>query len=109
MEESKVYVSLTQKKVYLYPDESPWEFKITAYQEIVPVFEKLFQQLNYIEVDNFFRAHIPFIPYHKDKENDQYDERMMKLYALIHEYTDEDSKRFIEQLPYFREANYQYE
>ena len=100
---NKVYVSVTRRKVYIYPDESPWEFEVIANREIIPVFNKLFEQLGSVEASNFWRAHIPIKAYHFDKENDQYDRRLKKVYALIHEFGDEDSRSFIEQLPYFNE------
>ena len=34
-------------------------------------------------------------------ENDEIDKRLMKIYALVHEYGDDDTKAFVEQLPYF--------
>lgn len=98
---NKVYVSVKSQKLYLYPDESPWEFEIAVNREIIPVFQRLFDQLEDVEISNFWRAHIPIKSYHFDKENDQYDRRMKKLYALIHEFGDEESKHFVEQLPYF--------
>ncbi|WP_391116552.1 transposase [Psychrobacillus sp. L3] len=101
---NKVYVSVTNKKVFSYPDESPWEFEVVANREIIPVFQKLFEQLSTVEASNFWRAHIPIRLYHEDRENDQYDRRMKKIYALIHEFGDEESKIFIEQLPYFNES-----
>lgn len=100
---NKVYISVTQRKVYIYPNESPWEFEVIANRDIIPVFHKLFEQLGTVEASNFWRAHIPIKEYHLDKENDQYDKRLKKVYALIHEFGNEESKSFIEQLPYFIE------
>lgn len=101
---NKVYVSVTNKKVFSYPDESPWEFEVVANREIIPVFQKLFEQLSITETSNFWRAHIPIRYYHLDKENDDYDTKMKKIYALIHEFGDQESKTFVEQLPYFNES-----
>ncbi len=41
------------------------------------------------------------IAIHFDEQNDEVDKRLMKLYALIHEYGDQDTKKFIEQMPYY--------
>ncbi|TQR18032.1 transposase [Psychrobacillus vulpis] len=100
---NKVYISVSNQQVFTYPDESPWEFEVITNREIIPVFQKLFEQLGDVEESNFWRAHIPFRSYHLDKENDNYDKRMKKVYALIHEFGDEETKAFIEQLPYFKE------
>lgn len=101
MSKETLYVSISDQRLYRYPDESPWEFKIEVDREMVPVFQQLFSQINNIEFANFWRAHLPYVPYHMDKENDQIDYRTKKLYALVHEYGDQESKEFIEQLPYF--------
>ena len=79
---SKVYVSIMHQAVYMNPKESPWEFEVLVDREIVPVFQKLFEQLNYVEGINFWRAHIPIKPYHMDKNNDQYDLKKKKVYKM---------------------------
>lgn len=100
----KVYISVKSQQVYAYPDESQWEFEVTATRNEIKVFERLFYQLKNVQSRNFLRAHEPMSvkPYHVDGENDQYDRRLKKVYAWIHEFTSEESKRFIEQLPYFQ-------
>ena len=103
MSDCKAYVSVSNRKIYAYPSESPWEFEITTTQEMIPVFYRLFDQLNYADIKCFWRAHVPIRLYHQDRENDMYDIKMKKVYALIHEFCDKDSQKFIEQLPYFKE------
>lgn len=98
----KVYVSIANQGIYRTPYESPWEFELNIERDALYAFEKLFQQYQLLEISNMWRAHLPAIPYHLDKENDAIDIRLMKLYALVHEYGDEKTKEFVEQLPYFR-------
>ena len=102
MGKCKLYVSVTDQRVYNYPDDSPWEFKIEVQREFVPIFHRLFEQVNEIEFQNFLRAHLPYVPYHADRDNDKIDIRTQKIYALIHEFSDQQTKAFIEELPYFR-------
>ena len=66
------------------------------------VFQKLFQQIYSLEGKNAFRAHLPYIPYNLDELNHDIDRRYKKIYALIHEYGDDETKEFIEQLSYFQ-------
>lgn len=101
-EKYTMYISLNHKLVVLDPHSSTWEYKVEVTKEAYPIFEKLFAQMEQLEWQNFLRAHLPYIQYHYDKDNDRSDLRLKKVYALIHEYTDEDSKRFIEQMPLFR-------
>ena len=82
--------------------DSPWEYEVDVPSDYVPVFHRLFTQMNELESRNFYRAHLPFIPYHYDKDNHEIELRTIKVYALIHEFTNDESKKFIEQMPYFR-------
>ncbi|WP_240315700.1 transposase [Sporosarcina sp. PTS2304] len=97
-----MYVSIQHKQVLVDPYSSTWEYKVEVPREAYPIFERLFAQMDRLEFRNFLRSHLPYIPYHYDRDNHDIDLRMMKVYALIHEYTDEESKQFIEKLPYFR-------
>lgn len=101
MEKYKLYVSLTDQRVYNYPDDSPWEFEVNVTREFVPIFHRLFEQVSELEMRNFWRAHLPYIPYHYDRDNHEIDLRTQKVYAIIHEFSDEETKQFIERLPYF--------
>lgn len=102
MPKCKLYVSLTDQRVFHHPDDSPWEFEVHVEREVVPVFRRLFSQMDDLELNNFLRSHLPYIPYHNDRNNHEIDLRTQKVYAIIHEFSDEPTKRFIEELPYFR-------
>ena len=102
METYKMYVSVAHQQVYHRPHDSPWEYEVEVPNAYVPIFHRLFEQMYDLEIRNFYRAHLPYIPYHYDKDNHDIDLRTMKVYALIHEFTNDESKRFIEKLPYFR-------
>lgn len=104
MENDKVrmYVSIANQQVYPHKHASPWEYEVEMSREFLPVFNNLFSQIGRLEFTNFLRGHTrPYFQYHYDRDNHEIDLRTMKLYALIHEFTDEETKKFIEQLPYF--------
>lgn len=98
----KMYVSVVDQKVHLHPDDSPWEYEVEVPQKYVPIFHTLFKQQAELEDINFLRSHLPFIPYLRAYGNEDIDLRTQKIYALIHEFTNQESQEFIEQLPYFR-------
>lgn len=102
MPKQKLYISITDQRVYHYPDDSPWEYEIAIEPQFVPIFQRLFEQMNTLEFRNFLRSHLPYVPYHYDKDNHDIDVRTKKVYAIIHEFSDKPTKRFIENLPYFR-------
>lgn len=103
MENDKVrmYVSIANQQIYPHKHDSPWEYEVEMSREFLPVFRQLFTQMDRLEFRNFLRSHLPYVPYHYDRDNHDVDRRTMMLYALIHEFTDDETKKFIEQLPYF--------
>ncbi|WOV86376.1 transposase [Sporosarcina oncorhynchi] len=103
-EKVKMYVSIGNQQIYPHKYASPWEYEVEMSKEFLPVFEEIFRQMDRLEFRNFLRAHLPYVPYHYDKNNHEVDMKTMKLYALIHEFSDEGTKRFIEGLPLFRPA-----
>ncbi|WP_248511768.1 transposase [Sporosarcina sp. NCCP-2222] len=98
----KLYVSVANQQIMTDKHSSPWEYELTITREYIPIFEHLFEQMNHLEFRNFLRSHLPYVPYHFDSDNTDIDVRTMKLYALIHEFTDTETRLFIEKLPYFR-------
>lgn len=100
MEKNNVYVSIANLTCNLHPGSS-YEFVLKMEPYKARVFMKLFNQMREPEASNAFRAHMPFIPYHLDRLNHEIDHRLKKVYALIHEFGDEETKKFVEQLPYF--------
>ncbi|MDW0114990.1 MULTISPECIES: transposase [Sporosarcina] len=97
----KMYVSVQSQQVYPHKYASPWEYEVEMSREFLPIFEQIFREMDRLEFRNFLRAHLPYVPYHYDKNNHEVDDKTMKIYALIHEFSDEETKKFIEGLPYF--------
>lgn len=96
-----IYLSVANQSYSYEPLGLPCEFKLNLEDQQVKIFENLFLQLDSLEFHNIVRAHLPYIQYHLDEENDEIDARLKKIYALIHEFGDSQTKEFVEQLPYF--------
>lgn len=101
IDNTMIYVSVANQSYSYQPLGLPCEFKLKLDDEQVKIFENLFLQLDSVEFHNIVRAHLPYVQYHLDEENDETDLRLKKIYALIHEFGDEHTKKFVEQLPYF--------
>ncbi|MEG0259092.1 MAG: transposase [Lysinibacillus sp.] len=101
MNRQKVYLSVANQTYFTSPHIGPWNFELDVDRQALQVFEKIFQQMQLLEISNMWRAQLPYIPYHQDKENHAIDLRLKKIYALVHEYGDADTRAFVEQLPYF--------
>ena len=102
MEKQLYFVSVQNLTCLRTPGRDSHQFAVRLEPYKARVFQKLFQQIYSLEGRNAFRAHLPYIPYSMDKENHDIDSRYKKIYALIHEYGDEDTKQFVEQFGLFR-------
>ncbi|MEK4028387.1 MULTISPECIES: hydrolase [Bacillaceae] len=97
-EKNEYYISLANGEIMRQPTVSPWNFKIYATDVEITELRELFDANYTTEWANFFRAHIPYREYHKDKENDQYDEHMEKIYKIIYKLGDEEAKQYVKEV-----------
>jgi hypothetical protein len=96
-----VYISVMHKYYNFEPQLAPYEFHINVDPSMLRIFDALFVQMTSWDQDGAWRAQLPAVPYHFDQQNDEVDFRLMKIYALIHEFGDQETKKFIEQMPYY--------
>ena len=101
MEKQTFYVSVPHLTCSAYPGALPYDFKLELEPHKARVFQRLFGYIYQLESSNMVRAHLPFIPYHMDELNHDIDHRYKQIYALIHEFGDEQAREFVEQMPYF--------
>ena len=78
--------------------DSTWSYKIEATDEEITQLRELFDQNYSTEWKNFFRAHVPFVQYHYDRENDQYDSTIQQVYSMLHQLGDQEAKNHIESM-----------
>jgi hypothetical protein len=77
---------------------STWSFKIQADDEEITELRELFNENYSNEWKTFVRAHIPYLEYHHDRENDMYDSTIQQVYGLIHKLGDDEAKSHIESM-----------
>jgi hypothetical protein len=77
---------------------STWNFKIQANDQEITDLRELFDQNYSTEWQNFFRAHVPYVQYHYDRENDAYDNTIQQVYSIIYKLGDEEAKNHIESM-----------
>ncbi|MBS4200098.1 hydrolase [Bacillus sp. FJAT-49732] len=80
------------------PNASPWEFKIQATDDEITRLRQIFDSSQDNSVDDFLRAHIPFVEYHNDSTNDIHDENLINVYEMIHQLGDEEARNHIESM-----------
>jgi hypothetical protein len=94
-EKKPYYISIATGEIMQTPTASPWNFKIEATDEEISQLRGYFDQNYSTEWQNFFRAHVPYVQYHYDRENDAYDETMKKIYKMIYDLGDDEAKQHI--------------
>lgn len=100
MEEQKktYYIDVGTGHITQSATDSTWSFKIYATDHEIKKLRNLFDQNYSTEWQNFFRAHVPYVPYHYDQENDAYDSKIQEIYAIIYKLGDEEAKQHIEAI-----------
>src|SRR5699024_6513220 len=73
------------------------DFTIYATEGEVRKLRNIFKAIETAEMGSFWRAHVPFKPYHDDSPNDEHDKSLTEAFQLLYELGDEQSRQFIEQ------------
>ncbi|PLR98243.1 hydrolase [Bacillus sp. T33-2] len=100
MEQKKktYYVEVASGLITQSSTSSPWNFKIQATDEEIIRLRELFEQNYSTDWQNFFRAYVPYVQYHYDRENDAQDRNLTNIYAALHQLGDAEAKKHIESM-----------
>lgn len=99
------YISVARGEISQSPTASPWEFKIEANDGEIIELREYFDQMNSTSWQNFFRAHVPYVQYHLDKENEATDQLLQKVYTFIFQHGDEEAKEQIHSMGILKERD----
>ncbi|WP_050183946.1 hypothetical protein [Domibacillus robiginosus] len=97
LEKQTYYVDLNSESILPEPMDSP-SFVIHATQKEAEVLKAVMDDKYGADVDAFVRAHIPYLEYHHDPQNDRYDASQKILYSLIYMMGDHAAKQHIKQM-----------
>jgi hypothetical protein len=92
------YIDVGHGQISQSATASAWNFKIQANDEEITQLRELFDQNYSTEWQNFFRAHVPYVQYHYDRENDAYDTTIEQVYGMIYKLGDEEARNHIESM-----------
>lgn len=92
------YISISNGEIFQDREASPWNFKIEANDEEIMQLREYFDHNYTVGEKNFLRAHIPFVEYHNDEENDEQDHILQEVYGMIYELGDAEAKQFIKSI-----------
>lgn len=96
MEKEKYYVNIPHQVIgkNRYSDS---DFTVYATTEEIRELRKILNSIEEAESDTYWRAHIPFMPYHNDPSNDRYDRSYTNAMKIIYEIGDDSAKNYIEE------------
>jgi hypothetical protein len=97
-EKKTYYISMANGEIMQTSTASPWNFKIEATDQEIIKLREFFDQNYSADWQSFFRAHVPYVQYHYDRENDAYDKTLEEIYRMIFELGDESAKEHIRSI-----------
>ncbi|MFC4387190.1 hydrolase [Gracilibacillus marinus] len=92
MTKKTYYVNIATQEISQIPYGTNTQFTIEATDEEVFLLREKFNEVRSAEFSTYIRAHIPFVPYHNDPENDAYDEGLSGAYQMIYKLGTEETK-----------------
>jgi acetate kinase len=98
MERKTFYITVGSGEIHEDKGASSFEFEIDATEEEAEQLSELFETANSASHHSFWRAHTPYIQYHHDAENDEYDNSLKAIYQKIHELGKPATREHIESM-----------
>lgn len=96
MERKTYYVSLQSREISQVKFGNNHHITIFATDEEVELLREKLDQVYTSEIDTYWRAHVPFVPYHHDQANDNYDKALSESLEIIYKLGDQQTKEYIE-------------
>ncbi|MFC4404798.1 hydrolase [Gracilibacillus xinjiangensis] len=97
MEKKKYYVNIGTQEISQIPYGANTEFVIEATDEEIFLLREKFNEIHDADMSAFVRAHIPYMPYHNDPQNDKYDSGMKGVYQMIYNLADSETKKAMDE------------
>lgn len=94
----KYYVNIGSREISQTKYNNNDEFVIYATEDEVRLLRQRLEGMFESDVNAFWRAHVPIMPYHNDKPNDDYDTGITDAFQMIHELGDKETKAHIENI-----------
>ncbi|WP_173915784.1 hydrolase [Halobacillus sp. Marseille-Q1614] len=98
MSKKPYYVNIGTKEISINHDGNNDDFIIYADEYDLLLLREIFDEIDNADTRSFYRAHIPFQPYHQDMDNDEYDDGMKGAFRMIYELGDEKTKNHITEM-----------
>lgn len=97
MEKKTYYIDLASKEISQMKNGNNTAYAIHATDKDIDALRSTFNQMGDAEIGTYIRSHIPFVLYHKDSSNDQYDAGLHAVIAMIYELATPSTKQAMEE------------
>ncbi|OZU88536.1 hydrolase [Virgibacillus indicus] len=98
MEKKKYYIDIGSGEISQIKYDNNDSFTIQATTEEVSLLRAKMENMHDAGVRSFFRAHVPIMPYHNDKSNDDYDSNLTETYQMLYDLGDDEVKKHIDSI-----------
>ncbi|EKN66527.1 hypothetical protein BABA_15497 [Neobacillus bataviensis LMG 21833] len=92
------YINIQSHEIAREPFGSEWNFKIEATDRQITSLKQLFDDNDKTDWESYIRSHIPFLEYHHDPQNQEYDVRMVIIYAILYQLGDTKTRAHIQEM-----------
>jgi len=98
MEKKTYYINLSSTEISQIKYANNDHFTIQATEDEVSQLRAKMDNMNDADFGAYMRAHVPIMAYHKDSENDAYDQGITEAFQMIYNLGDGDTKQHIEEM-----------
>lgn len=99
------YINIQSNEILTGPYEGEWDYKIEATESQVNFLERLFNRNDETDWESYFRSHIPYLGYHHQTQNREYDQRILWIYTMLYDLGDENTRAHIRKMGILNEDN----
>ncbi|WP_163526702.1 hydrolase [Halobacillus ihumii] len=92
---NQYFVNIGTREISINRNGNNDEFIINADREELLLLREVFNEMYNSDTRAFFRSHVPFVEYHKDSSNDEYDEGMTRALQMIYDLGDDTTRHHI--------------
>ncbi|UJL45129.1 hydrolase [Virgibacillus sp. NKC19-16] len=98
MEKRKYYVNIGSGEISQIKYDNNEEFVIHATEDEVRLLRSKLENMHDASFNSFWRSHVPIMPYHNDKPNDDYDSNIAQAFQMLYDWGDERAKSHITEM-----------
>jgi hypothetical protein len=100
MDKKMYYVNVEHGVILEDKGADSYEFEIYADDNEIHELQELFDKAHQVDmgIGMWLRAHTPYIQYHDDEDNHEYDHRLLNIYRKLHELGTDTTRKHIESM-----------